>query len=704
MTDSEKMIELMNDTPAAGLNYLEWLRMGMAAKSSGLDCSDWVAWSKADARFKNENDCEKRWRGFNNTVTVATAVYIAKQHGFVVPHEWKVEGAKFKSVPFIKKDCAEEQAARIRAIASALPRAEVLVTEEDFKTMLKAEGIDRKEMAVAQLNAMFNDFDVVGLCASFDRDPEDDPDYWFPERAFARVGTIKEWIARGYDDTDFSYYNSPRTLYNHKNIPQNVLINPLEPHDGQYAGSAAEIAAYRYILVESDDVPVYDQYKTLIALNLPVACITFSGNKSIHAIVKVDAKNAKEYGERFKFVRDVCAAYGTPIDEACMNPNRWARFAGARRGRTTQSLVCTNCGAPDWESWYSDISAKIERAKLADALSHFGIKERTVADIMANPPEPVPHIIVNALKKGREGILVASSKAGKSWLMLKLAVACANGSEWLGYKCNTCRVGVVNMELGEDDIFERLQLIGDAEPLQHPENVFFLNCAGVCSDLKTLQDAIELFAKVNKLDLLIIDPIYSLMGDLEENSNGDVMQFLERLAQIRRNTGCASFMTHHTPKGSQDGKASIDMGSGAGAFARHPDCILTMMTATDDNLKGTSPEQLQYETQAGISYFVFNETLRSFKSTRREEVWRADFPNYERVYGMTYDRMSAAHTARSDASVFKYRKAVQNCLANGDKLTKTNIAARAGVSTAAVSDWAKNNPDDWIAITENAHL
>lgn len=693
--DAAKMAQIFDETTPAGLDYSDWVRMGMAAKSAGLSCDDWSEWSRKDPDKYEQGCCEARWGAFNGSVKIGSAVFIAKKNGFVVPRDWFVETVAEKYADrFVKPAAKPSKAMTKEELFAWLKNANKAVTTEA-----------RRGMACDQITAMFADDEFIATARKFDKEDAPDPDGDYPEDeepAFAdapmyRFDTAANVKARISESTIF---------------PRNLLVNPITaPEDG---ARMHNIADFRYILIEADNVPLYEQYKTFIQLNLPIVSLTYSGNKSFHAIVRVNADSLEQYRERFALVRDLCAANGTPIDEACSNPNRWSRLSGARRGYRVQTLVATNIGAASWEEWES-----IARAVLADIekerkeaeeeakreeLARIGIRKKSLSDIMTNPPEAVPHVICNALKKGREGILIASSKAGKSWLMLKLAKAVADGGEWLGYKCNSGKVGVVNMELGEDDIFERMKLINEDEPIQHPENIAFLNCAGVCSDLKTLQKVIEDFATEEKLDLLVIDPIYSLMGELEENKNGDVMQFLERLAQIRARTGCASFMTHHTSKGSQDGKASIDMGSGAGAFARHPDAIFTLMTAARENIKGIDEATLEYEQSNGVSYFVFNETLRSFKSTRKEEIWRADFPKYTRVESAGYDRMGAAHVAKTDASVFKYRNAVQECLKRGWKPTQAKVAEVAGVQKSTMSEWVKKHPEEWENITAGAVL
>ena len=60
-----------------------------------------------------------------------------------------------------------------------------------------------------------------------------------------------------------------------------------------------DVVDHRYVLVESDDIPVEQQLATLRQIGLPCAAIVHSGGKSIHAVVKIDAGDDKAlYRER----------------------------------------------------------------------------------------------------------------------------------------------------------------------------------------------------------------------------------------------------------------------------------------------------------------------------------------------------------------------------------------------------------------------
>ncbi len=55
------------------------------------------------------------------------------------------------------------------------------------------------------------------------------------------------------------------------------------------------VTSFRNALIEYDDISKEEQVKRLLDSGLPILSMTDSGNKSVHAIVRVDASNAKDY-------------------------------------------------------------------------------------------------------------------------------------------------------------------------------------------------------------------------------------------------------------------------------------------------------------------------------------------------------------------------------------------------------------------------
>ena len=87
-------------------------------------------------------------------------------------------------------------------------------------------------------------------------------------------------------------------------------------------------------------------------LELPIVALVYSGNKSLHAIVKVDAGNYDEYRKRVDYLYKICQKNGISVDTQNRNPSRLSRMPGFERNGHKQFLVDTNIGKRNWEEWY----------------------------------------------------------------------------------------------------------------------------------------------------------------------------------------------------------------------------------------------------------------------------------------------------------------------------------------------------------------
>ena len=75
------------------LSYTEWIKIGMALKNEGFECSDWENWSRKDIRFK-EGECAYKWKGFNairKKVTKRSLFWYARQFGYEASQQFEDE-------------------------------------------------------------------------------------------------------------------------------------------------------------------------------------------------------------------------------------------------------------------------------------------------------------------------------------------------------------------------------------------------------------------------------------------------------------------------------------------------------------------------------------------------------------------------------------------------------------------------------------
>ena len=101
------------------------------------------------------------------------------------------------------------------------------------------------------------------------------------------------------------------------------------------------VSTYRFAVAESDSMSLEDQLAFWMGCpSLPVAMLTFSGSKSIHALLRVDCADAAEW--EAKIAGELFPGFLVPMgmDPACKNPARLSRMPGFYRIDTKQIQKC----------------------------------------------------------------------------------------------------------------------------------------------------------------------------------------------------------------------------------------------------------------------------------------------------------------------------------------------------------------------------
>jgi hypothetical protein len=219
-----------------------------------------------------------------------------------------------------------------------------------------------------------------------------------------------------------------------------IRFNPV---DGKGARNA-NVAAFRHALVESDSAGTGKQLAIIRELELPASAVVHSGGKSIHAIVRVDAPDAEEYRRRVDYLYAVCEKNGLKIDKQNKNPSRLSRLPGATRAGRKQHVVALGVGKRSWQEWRDWAEAS------DDDLPGF-----ENVDLARLPPR-APELVEGVLRRGHKMLLAGPSKAGKSYALIQLALAIAEGREWLGRRCARGRVLYVNLEIDPPSFAHRV--------------------------------------------------------------------------------------------------------------------------------------------------------------------------------------------------------------------------------------------------------
>ena len=72
-------------------------------------------------------------------------------------------------------------------------------------------------------------------------------------------------------------------------------------------------------------------------------------------------------------------------------------------------------------------------------------------------PPLAPALIGGVLRQGHKMLLAGPSKAGKSFALIELTIAIAEGKSWLGFDCAQGRVLYVNLELDRASCLHRFR-------------------------------------------------------------------------------------------------------------------------------------------------------------------------------------------------------------------------------------------------------
>lgn len=535
-----ELTECLKYIRPADLDYQTWVNVGMALKEEGCPCSVWDDWSRPDSRY-HSGECAKKWESFGgntNPVTGATIVQLAKERGMPV--------AESRAL-----DWDDE-------ISYEAPEEHVVVNRnwvEGREINPPADWNPAREI-IRYLEALFEPDEKVGyVMQSYEKDGRYVP---ANKGAYDRTaGQLVELLKR-YGDVGavLGDYNPKAGAW--------IRFNPL---DGKGIKNE-NVSEFRYALVESDNVDIETQNAIIRELELPVAVLVYSGKKSLHAIVHIDADNYEEYRRRVDFLYQICQKNGLQPDTQNRNPSRLSRIPGVQRGNNRQFIVDTNIGKANWNDWREWIEG------VNDDLPGF----ENAAEFWNALPELAPPLIDGVLRQGHKMLIAGPSKAGKSFALIELCAAIAEGREWLGWKVTQGRVLYVNLELDKASCEHRFVDIYRSLGWQ-PENlrnIDIWNLRGKSVPMDKL--APKLIRRAAKRDYLaiIIDPIYKVItGD--ENSADQMAHFCNQFDKVCTELGCAVIYCHHHSKGAQGAKRSMDRASGSGVFARDPDALLDLI-------------------------------------------------------------------------------------------------------------------------------
>lgn len=395
---------------------------------------------------------------------------------------------------------------------------------------------------VPLLDACFEDTEFVAIAPA----REDDEGEIQPQRGVTM--TAAEWKARvarkgGIDRC----FGTKHGLF--------VRINPMIK-DG---ARNDHVTAFRHALVEFDrdetgkPIPKEEQYLRIVASGLPVAALIDSGNKSLHAWIRVDAPDEKEYHRRVNVIWELFE--GLNLDRQNRNASRLSRCPDGWRtvdGEVRrQSLLATGLGAASWDEW-------VRSREGAESAIRMPVAELAGYDT-GNDPNNV--LGKRWLCRGGSLVIVGQSGVGKSSLCMQLMILWALGRPAFHITPVTpLRSLLIQAENDIGDLAEMYQGVRQGMELTAKEEALLDERIIIYRDTTRTGEAfVDLAGKLveqHKPDLVWVDPLLNYIGD-EISEQRVISDFCCRMLNgISLRTGVIWCLLHHTGKPSRDPKAS----------------------------------------------------------------------------------------------------------------------------------------------------
>lgn len=545
------LLEVLNNIEPAALTYQEWVNVGMALEHEGYTPAVWDDWSRRDPDRYHPGECARKWQSFHGVayepVTAGTIVQYARDQGWTPPYD--------PGQPIDWDDTIS---------------ADGIVVDRNWvegREISEPSKWDPAGELIRYLETLFEAGENIGyVVKSWKKDEK-----WLPadKGLYDRTaGQLIEALSHCSGDIGsvLGDYNPEAGAW--------IRFNPM---DGVGARDI-NVADYRYSLVESDGMDLEKQHAIIRELELPVACLVYSGGKSLHAIVRVDAADYAEYRKRVDYLYDICKKNGLEIDPQNRNPSRLSRMPGVVRGDRRQYIIDTNIGKASWTEWKEWIESVNDDLPDPESLEA----------VWNDMPSLAPSLIEGVLRQGHKMLIAGPSKAGKSFLQIEMCIAVAEGKKWLGWPCTQGRIMYVNLELDRASCLHRFKDVYKALGWK-PENlgnIDIWNLRGRSKPMDKLAPMLIRRAAKKEYIAIVIDPIYKVItGD--ENSADQMANFCNQFDRVCTELGVAVIYCHHHSKGAQGGKKSMDRASGSGVFARDPDALLDLieLETTDELMK-----------------------------------------------------------------------------------------------------------------------
>ena len=353
-----------------------------------------------------------------------------------------------------------------------------------------------------------------------------------------------------------------------------------------------DITSHRHVLVEFDldksvkphqQVPLDVQYYAAINSGFSIASITYSGDKGLHLLVRVDAGDDPIlYAERRDVVYTHFRQYSF-FDSGNKNPSRYSRCPdidrsiyddqGTKIGHGQQELLAINIGPASWDEY---------EERTAPRLIEFWLPSQ-----FKNYVEPPGVLLVGDyhITRGNVFVIAGPPGIGKSRLLVALGEAGATGLEWLGYTSH-CRFHtlIIQSENGKRRMKQELATL-DEKILDQFLTITPPPRYGLCFDNQQFRDQLLRYLDKHGMpEIVLIDPWNRVTKDDKQKEYMEAFDSIQSLFPYDE-TGPALGLVAHTRKPSlnerSNGRALLNTLAGSLVLASVPRTVWVAQSASD---------------------------------------------------------------------------------------------------------------------------
>ena len=207
------------------------------------------------------------------------------------------------------------------------------------------------------------------------------------------------------------------------------------------------------------------------------------------------------------------------------------------------------------------------------------------------PVEMREEIVGGLVRRGEVVNWIGAPTTGKSWLLHRLIMGMVTGN---GFTCKRQddlwlkqgRCLLVDVELHAETLENRLWQVAQQVRATADECRANLDLLLMRGEWGTLDDVEDMVGRhpPRHWQCIALDAFYRFIpAGMRENENADMTQLYNQLDRIAKKADAAIVVVHHTTKGVQTEKSTMDVGAGAGAIGRATDTHVTFLRHRSPN-------------------------------------------------------------------------------------------------------------------------